>query len=536
MRQAPVIVLNQNATRSTGRDAQLANVSAAKAVADIIRTTLGPQSMLKMILDPMGGIVLTNDGNSILREIDVSHPAAKSMIELSRTQDEEVGDGTTSVIILAGEMLSVAEPFLEQNMHPTVLVGAYRNALQDALEALSDIAITIDLSDREAMLDVVRSTIGTKFVSRYGDMICNLALTSINRIVDVRPDGKKNVDIKRYAKVEKIPGGMLEDSMVLDGIMLSKDITHPKMRRHIVNPRIVLLDSNLEYKKGESQTNIEISREEDWNAILKLEEEYIEKICNSILAVKPDIVITEKGISDLAQHFFVKAGVSCLRRVRKTDNDRIARAVGATIVNRPEEIKESDVGTGCGLFQVKKIGDEYFSFLTGCSQPKACSILLRGASKDILSEIERNLIDAMAVVKNVVLDPRVVPGGGAAEMALSQALIKKSKLIEGIHQWPYRAVATALEVIPRTLIDNCGGQSIRLLTALRSKHAETDKAGPGGASWGIDGVKGEITDCSQSRVFDTYAVKSQTLKTAIESAALLLRIDDVVSGVSKKKE
>lgn len=193
-------------------------------------------------------------------------------------------------------------------------------------------------------------------MSRYGDMICNLALTAVNRVVDIRPDGKKDVDTKRYAKVEKIPGGLLEDSIVLDGIMLSKDITHPKMRRHIVNPRIVLLDSNLEYKKGESQTNIEVTREEDWAALLKIEEEYIENICKAIIAVKPDLVITEKGISDLAQHFFVKAGISCIRRVRKTDNDRIARAIGATIVHRPEEIKESDVGVGCGLFSVKKIG------------------------------------------------------------------------------------------------------------------------------------------------------------------------------------
>ncbi|CEO96125.1 unnamed protein product (mitochondrion) [Plasmodiophora brassicae] len=540
--QAPVLVINQNAQRTQGREAQLGNVAAAKAVADVIRTTLGPQSMLKMILDPMGGIVLTNDGNAILREIDVSHPSAKSMIELSRTQDEEVGDGTTSVIILAGEMLSVAEPFLEQNMHPTVLVGAYRNALQDALQVLNEIAITVDMSDRETMLDIVRSTIGTKFVSRYGDMICNLALTAVNRVVDIRPDGKKDVDTKRYAKVEKIPGGLLEDSIVLDGIMLSKDITHPKMRRHIVNPRIVLLDSNLEYKKGESQTNIEVTREEDWAALLKIEEEYIENICKAIIAVKPDLVITEKGISDLAQHFFVKAGISCIRRVRKTDNDRIARAIGATIVHRPEEIKESDVGVGCGLFSVKKIGDEYFTFLTECKAPKACTILLRGASKDVLSEIERNLIDAMAVVKNAVLDPRVVPGGGAAEMAMSQALVKKSKSIEGVQQWPYRAVATALEVIPRTLIDNCGGQSIRVLTALRAKHAATEKGadttspGTNNSWWGIDGVKGQIVNVRESRVFDTFAVKSQTLKTAIESAAMLLRVDDIVSGISKKKE
>jgi len=539
--QAPVLVLNANAKRETGRKAQLGNIAAAKSVADVIRTTLGPRSMLKMILDPMGGIVMTNDGNAILREIDVSHPAAKSMIELSRTQDEEVGDGTTSVIILAGELLSVAEPILTKNLHPRIIVSAYIRALDSAIRVMDNACLPLDTNNREQLMALVRSCLGTKFVSRFGDLICNLALDSVLKVaIDVEHSSgdsgetakRKEIDIKRYARVEKIPGGYLEDSKVLDGVMLNKDVVHPAMRRKIVNPRIILLDTNLEYKKAESQTNLELKREEDFEAVLKMEEDYIEKTCKSLIALKPDLICVEKGVSDLAAHFLQKAGISVLRRLRKTDNNRIARATGATICSVPEEVKESDIGTA-GLFEVQKIGDEYFSYIVDCVDAKACTIVLRGGSKDVLNEIERNLIDAMNVVRNIVLDPRIVPGGGAVEMAIAHALTQEAKTIEGVQQLPFKAVSQALEVIPRTLIDNCGGSAIRLLTALRAKHAQhTEKTM---CLWGIDGNKGELADMVQLQVYEPFAVKSQTIKTAIEAACLLLRIDDIVSGMSNKQ-
>lgn len=490
--------------------------------------------MLKMILDPMGGIVMTNDGNSILREVDVSHPAAKSMIELSRTQDEEVGDGTTSVIILSGEMLSVAEPFLRRDMHPRHLVGAYMKALSNSLKVMEKMCYKLDLNDREQMLSIVRSTLGTKFVSRFGDLVCNLALDAVLTITLRHEDREEpEIDIKRYARVEKIPGGFLEESSVLTGVCLNKDVVHPRMKRMIKNPRILLLDCPLEYKKLESQANIEITEEADWDKILKLEEEYVENLCKHIIKHKPDLVFTEKGVSDLAQHYLMKAGISVLRRLRKTDNNRIARATGATIVSRPDEIRDVDIGTKCGLFEVRKIGDEYFSFLVECEDPKACTILLRGASKDVLSEIERNLFDAMHVVRNIVVDPRVVPGGGAIEMALGKYILDDAKKMDGVEQWPYRAVAKALEVIPRTLVENCGGSTIRLLTDLRAKHAEY--TGEDFCSIGIDGNKGEVADMKDLKIFEPFRVKSQTLKTAVESACMLLRIDDIVSGISKGK-
>jgi len=453
--------------------------------------------MLKMILDPVGGINLTNDGNAILREVDVSHPAAKNMIELSRTQDEEVGDGTTSVIILAAEFLKTAEPFLLKNMHPRILCAAYMRALEDALRVIDQNAIVLDTSNRPLMLKILNSTLGTKFTARYGDLIGNLALDAVECVRTQLENGTWEIDIKRYARVEKIPGGYLEECKVLDGIMLNKDVIDPTMRRRIENPRIILLDCNLEYKKAESMMNIEITNDSDFEAILKQEEDYIEELCNALIAFKPDLVITEKGVSDLAAHYLSKAGVSVIRRLRKTDNNRIARAVGATIVNDPRDLREEDVGTGCGLFEVKKLGDEYFMYLVKCKNPKACTILLRGASKDVLQEIDRNLQDAMAVARNIFTDPRVLPGGGATEMAISCALNRNSAHVNGVQQEPYRALAAAFEAIPRTLSENCGAQTIRLITQLRALHtapedAKTDDTKEYGFTWGVDGINGTV--------------------------------------------
>ncbi|KAJ1861442.1 T-complex protein 1 subunit gamma [Coemansia sp. RSA 2703] len=612
--QSPVIVLNTSKQRETGHRAQMSNIAAGKTVADVVRTCLGPRAMLKMLLDPMGGITLTNDGFAILRECEVAHPAAKSMIELSRTQDDEVGDGTTSVIILAGEMLAISAPFLERKIHPVVILRAFQKALEDAQVILREIAVPVDTADREKMLGLIKSAIGTKFVSRWNDLMCDLALSAVQTVMcrsadldalhgvtqdtpasitataataasgeagdkptsggstadnaatssvaasatdataasdlgpasvtealatdigsitkSAAPDvDVREVDIKRFVRVEKVPGGEIEESRVLDGVMINKDVVHPKMRRHIENPRIILLDCPLEYQQGESQTNLEITRESDWSRVLEIEEEQIRAMCEKIAAFKPDLVITEKGVSDLAQHYLVKENITALRRMRKTDNNRIARATGARIVTSVDELKEQDVGTACGLFSVEKIGDEYFSFLTKCKNPKACTILLRGPGKDTLNEIDRNLQDAMCVARNVLFNPYLCPGGGATEMALSVKLAQRAKSdIDGIEQWPYGGVAEAMEVIPRTLIQNGGGNAIRTLTELRAKHAA------GLTTWGVDGEKGVPVDMNEYGVWEPLAVKLQTIKTAIDSASLLLRVDDIVSGTAKKSE
>lgn len=380
------------------------------------------------------------------------------------------------------------------------------------------------------MTKIVQSTIGTKFSSKWGSLIVDLAVKAVRTVY--RKDASDNVeiDVKRYAKVEKIPGGVLEDCSVLDGVMFNKDVTHPNMRREIKNPRVVLLDCPLEYKKGESMTNMEFTKEDDFKKALEAEETEVLRMCEHILKVKPDVVITEKGVSDIAQHFLLKHGnVSCIRRVRKTDNNRIARVCGATICNRPEELQEADVGTECGLFEVKKVGDDYFAYMTECKNPKACSIVLRGASKDVLNEIERNLHDALAVARNVMNNPKLVPGGGALEMELACRLNTIATTVEGIHQWPYKALASALEVIPRTLAQNCGGDVVRMLTELRAKHTSGD-----GFMIGINGNTAKISNMEEDGIWDPCAVKLQSFKTAIESACMLLRIDDIVSGIAKE--
>ena len=414
----------------------------------------------------------------------------------------------------AGEILARALPQLERNIHPVVIISAFKRALADALNIIEEISLPVNIDDDVAMRKLIQSSIGTKFVSRWSDLMCDLALKAVRTVQYDVGGGKKEIDIKRYAKVEKIPGGQIEDSRVLNGLMLNKDITHPKMRRRIQNPRIILLDCPLEYKKGESQTNIEISKEEDWNRILQIEEEQVKLMCESVLALRPDLVITEKGVSDLAQHFFVKSNVTAIRRVRKTDNNRIARATGATIVNRVDDLTEADVGTKCGLFEIEKIGDEYFTFLTDCKDAKACTILLRGPSKDILNEIERNLQDAMSVARNVLFQPRLSPGGGATEMAISVRLAQMSKNIEGVAQWPYRAVGEAMAVIPRTLVQNSGSSRILpVLSELSAKHAS------GESTWGIDGDKGVCVDMRTYGVWEPEAVKLQSVKTAVEVSA-----------------
>ncbi|KAG1718758.1 TCP-1/cpn60 chaperonin family-domain-containing protein [Suillus lakei] len=476
--QTPVFVMNTAPERQSGRKAQISNITAAKTIADVIRT---------LCLSNVHLYRLTNDGNAILREIDVAHPAAKNMIELSRTQDEECGDGTTSVIIL------------------------------EALAIVNRISIPIDTSSDEEMLSLIKTSIGTKFVARWSDLMCHLALQAV-RTVASDDAGHKSVDIKRYAR------GSIEESRVLDGVLLNKDITHPNMRRRIKNPRIILLDCPLEYKKGESQTNMEFSKESDWQRAQEIEEEQVIAQCRRLLEFKPDLIITEKGISDTAQYVFERANVSAIRRVRKSDNNRIALAIDATIVNRVEDLRDSDVGTGCGLFNVEKMGDEYFTFLTECKNPKACTILLRGPSKDILNEIDRNLADALSVARNAYFNPLLAPGGGATEMAISVGLHAKARSVTGVEGWPFRAVADAMEVVPRTLVQNSGGN------AIRAKHAN------GEHSWGVNGETGKIVDMKEYGLYESASVKIQILKTAVEAARMLLRVDDVVQATRKERE
>uniref|UniRef100_A0A8C2VX25 T-complex protein 1 subunit gamma n=1 Tax=Chinchilla lanigera TaxID=34839 RepID=A0A8C2VX25_CHILA len=420
MGHQPVLMLSQNTKHESGRKVQFGNINAANTIADIIQTCLGCKSMMKMLLDPIRGIVMTNSGNAILREIQVQHPAAKSMIEISQTQDEEVADRTTSVIILVGEMLSVAEHFLEHT--------------------------PVDVNNHDMMLNIIiNSSITTKAISRWSSLACNIALDAEN--------GQTEIDIKKYAKVENIPGGIIEDSCVPCGFMINKDVTDSQMRHYIKNPRIVLQDSSLEYKKGEKEL---------FAQTLQIEKEHIQQLWEDIIQLKPNMVITEKGISDLAQHYFLQANITAILRVRKTDNNRIARACGPQRVSPLEDMRKDDLGTVAGLLEIKKTGNECFTFITECKDSTPCTILLRGVSKEIFSKVEHNLQDAMQVCCIVLLDPQLGPGGGASKMAVVRH--------DGMEQWTDRAVAWAPEVIPRTLIQNYGASTICLLTSLRTKH------------------------------------------------------------------
>lgn len=486
--------------------------------------------MLKMLLVPNQTPMITNDGHSILRELNVAHPAAKSMLELSKTQDEEVGDGTTSVIILAGEFLAMAEPWLLKQTHPRVIIGGYTQALSDALDHMRTITKTVDIKNDQEMIAIFKCCIGTKLISKWGDLMGKLSLQAVRTTVHDE-NGTLKVDIKKHIKIEKIPGGDITESTVIPGVMINKDVTHAAMRRRIVNPRIILLDCNLEYKKPANLV-IKLDKAPDFEQIMREEEEQVKQMVMDIVKHKPDLVITEKGLSDEAQHWFLKHNVTCLRRLQGSHNNRVALACGATIVSVPSEIKESDVGTRCGLFEIKKIGDEYWTFITDCKEPKSSTILLRGASKDILNEIERNLHDGMAVLKNTILDPVVCPGGGATEMSIASKLAEKAKSIAGVEQYPYGAIAIGLEVIPRTLLQNCGADIVRSLTNLRAKHAKGSKET---STWGVDGITGQLVDMNTHGIWEPAAVKRQTLKTSIEAACLLLRIDDVLSGVGGKK-
>jgi len=428
-------------------------------------------------------------------------------------------------------MLKVALQFIEKNMHPTIISAAYVYAMTDAISHMKTIAKNIDLNNEKEILQITRSTIATKFTNKWGDLICKLAIKAVQTIIDTRADGTIEVDIKRYIQVEKLPGGYLDECRVLDGIVLWKDVIHPKMKRRVEKPRIMLLDCGIEYKKGESQTNIEMNNEKDFENYLHIEEDAIKQICDKIINLKPNIVLTEKGCSDLAQHFLATANISVIRRNKKWELNRVARACGAIIGHQPDLMTERDIGTRCNLFEIRKIGDEYFTFFEKCKNPKACSIILRGGGKDVLQEIERNLVDAMNVVRNIFKNPLVLPGGGATEIEIAHYLRIKSNSVQGQISLPYKAVADALEIIPRTIANNCGAETIRLMTILKTKNFNKIR----NSTLGINGETGTITTSKHLNIWEPFIVKESCIKTSIEAACMLLRIDDIVSGVTSEE-
>ncbi|KHN69611.1 subunit gamma of T-complex protein 1 [Ordospora colligata] len=503
------------------KPAQIQNESAiaAKTISSVIRTCLGPRAMQKMVLTKINSIELTNDGNAILRELDVAHPSARSLIELAKTQDDEVGDGTTSVVILAAEILGEMRNVLDKNIHPIKICKALSKALEICIKTIESASLSLDTSNDSTRLMIIRGSVATKVCGVLKIPIEELALETVKKVYS-KEDNK--CDLKTNMKVEKILGGNFLESEVLDGVLINKEIIHPQMHRKIENPRIVMIESPLEYKKGESQTNYEFSKEDAFTKALEVEEEQVREMCREILAVNPDIVVCEKGVSDLALSILFENNITGLRRMKKTDMSRLSKVCGARIVNRAEDLDEKHVGTLCGSFEYVKHGEEYYCKFSKCANPKACSVIIRGPTKDILNELERNFMDAVKVAKNIFVSPKLCPGGGAMEMAMARAL-KESIGKDEAETEVFSRMASALAVIPSILLENSGVfNPMEAITVLEQKQKE-------GSFYGIDGISGEVVD-TRSIVLEPYAVKSQCIKSAVEAVSQLLRIDGIIES------
>ncbi|KAK1351157.1 subunit gamma of T-complex protein 1 [Hamiltosporidium tvaerminnensis] len=497
------------------------NANAAAAVATLVKTCLGPRAMQKMILTKIGSIEVTNDGNAILRELDVSNPAAKIIIELARTQDDEVGDGTTSVIILTSEILGQMIPILENNVHPVVVSNFLSKLLIFCQNHLKKISYDVE-NKNEEKLKIIRSSINTKICSMFGVKIEELALKAV-QIVGIEEMGMKRCDIKKYVRIEKIAGGDFSECRVVDGLILNKNIVHSQMRRRIENPRIIILDFPLEYKKGESQTNFEFRNEEDFTRALEIEEEQVKIVVENILKFKPDIVVTEKGICDYALSILYSNNVTALRRLKKTESERLSSISGASIISSSDDIQEKHVGIDCGLFEYEKIGDEYYCNFLESRKQKACSVILRGSSKDILNELERNFNDAIKVAKNIFFSPKLVTGAGSTEISLAKLLESSNFYLNGTETEKKitLGLAEAFRNIPAILAANSGVHSpLSVVSKLEKKHDENHY-------YGIDGITGDVVDM-RGKIVEPLVVKLQYIKSAIETAILLMRVDGII--------
>ncbi|KRH93277.1 Chaperonin complex component, TCP-1 gamma subunit (CCT3) [Pseudoloma neurophilia] len=492
---------------------QIDNINAVNTISSILSTCLGPRSLQKMILTRINTIQITNDGNAILREIDVTHPAAKQIVELARTQDNEVGDGTTSVILLSAKLLEEMGKILKKGTHPIFITKILKNVLIELLEYLNEISFPFEGTEPEK-IKIIRNSIENKLCSMLKVDLSKLAYNAVNIA--------KDHDIKTFVKIEKLPDADFTKCELLDGIMINKTLIHPDMRKEIDNPRILILDCSLEYKKGESKTSYEFKQQGNFSRALEIEEEQITEAVNNIILHKPDIVISEKGISDLAFSLFQKHNITALRRFKRTDTTRIAAATGSTIVSRTEDITEEHIGKKCGLFKVTYVGDESYINFIKCKEPKACTVILRGPSKDILNEFERNFEDAIKVARNLKLSNRLCYGGGATENMLVQYLLNKRKTeTDSLKRTVYDGIINSFRIIPLTLIKNSGcSNPLDLMASLESQNS---------VNIGIDGIHGKLINVTDI-IMEPIAIKRQIIESAIEAVILLLRVDGVIQG------
>ncbi|MDE1837946.1 MAG: TCP-1/cpn60 chaperonin family protein [Euryarchaeota archaeon] len=521
--QTPILVLKEGTKREKGRGALSNNIAAAKAIADSVRSTLGPRGLDKMLVDSMGDVVVTNDGVTILKEMDVEHPAAKMLVEVAKTQDQECGDGTTTAVILAGELLKRAESLIEQNIHPTVISQGYRMASQKALEVLESISEKVDIKDTATLGKIAKTAMASKTVSFNRDLLSDLSVKAVSLVAE-KTDRGYYVDLDNIQIIKK-QGGSISDTQLIEGVIVDKEKVHSAMPTSVANPKIALLDAALEIKKTEIDAKIEINDPTQLNAFLQEEESMLRKMVDTVKRSGATVVFCQKGIDDLAQHFLAKEGVYAVRRVKKSDMEKLAKATGGNIVSKVSELTKDDLGTA-GKAEERKIGDDQMTFVTGATKAKAVSILIRGGTEHVVDEIERSLEDALNVVAVAIEDGKIVTGGGSSAEELAMRLRDEAAKIGGREQIAFETFAEALETVPRTLAENAGLDPIDILIELRKSH----KAGK--RTSGVNVLSGKVDDMTSQNVIEPIRVGRQAIQSATDAAVMILRIDDVIASKS----
>ncbi len=518
-----VVILKEGTQRSTGRDARSSNIMAARIVAEAVKTSLGPKGMDKMLVDSFGDVTITNDGATMLKEMDVQHPAAKMMVEVSKTQDDEVGDGTTSVVILTGELLGKATELMIKKVHPTVIIEGYRQAEEKALEILEEIAQKVESKDKEVLMRVSKTTMASKLVSQHSEHLSNISVDAVLQIAEPEEDGY-TVDLDMI-KIEKKPGASMTDTRLVSGLIIDKEVVHDGMPKQIKEASIGLLNAAMEIEKTEFDAKISIETPEEMQAYLDQEEQMLRDMVKKVKDVGINVLFCQKGIDDMVQHFLSREGILSARRLKKSDMEALSKATGAKVVNSVDQLSAEDAGYA-KLVEERKVSDDSMIFVEGCKHPKAVTILIRGGTERVVDEADRSIHDALCVIKDVVEEPKIVAGGGAPEIETARLLREYAEKLAGRERLAVIAFADAVEVIPITLAENSGMDPIDALSEMQSEHAKGNK-------WvGVDGIKNEVADLSTLNIYEPMVVKSQAIKSATEAATLLLRIDDIIA-VSK---
>lgn len=519
----PVIVLKEGSKQSRGKDAQRNNIAAAKLIAEIISTSLGPRGMDKMLVDSLGDITITNDGATILKEIDVQHPAAKMMVEVAKATDSEVGDGTTSAVVMAGSLLEKAESLIDNDIHPVIIADGYKKAAREAAKLLSEIAIRMDPNDRKILEKIARTSMQTKLVSIEAEDLAKLVVDAALTVSEKKGDAYRI--IIDNVKVEKKTGGSISDSQLVNGIVLDKEIVHSSMPRNVENAKIALICAPLEIEKTEFDAKINISSPNQIKSFMEEEESILKEMVEKIKISGATVVLCQKGIDDIIQHYLAKAGILAVRRIKESDMAKLSKATGARLVGSVSDLSSIDLGEAQNV-EEKLVEEDKWVFIEGCKNPKAVTLLLRGGSQRVIDEADRSIHDALMVVKDVVEKPMIVPGGGAPEEYIATKLRLWSKTLSGREQLAVEKFAEAIESIPIALARNAGMNPIDSITQLRSKHSSGEKYA------GVDVINGTISDMEKLDVLEPLKVKEQVIKSATETANMILRIDNVVA-VSK---